>query len=79
MEREEQEFFAEVDRQNAHAKCLFENCPCDGEHGKLSCFCTDSVGGSLWTCPRFVLEKLPADSVMRETYLDLLKGRGWKL
>lgn len=78
MEREEEDFFVEVDRQNQFAKCMFEDCPCDSEPRRLVCFGSDLVGGNVWKCRRFDAEKLPADSMMRETYLELVKGLGWK-
>ena len=75
MDSEEDEFFVEVERENRFAKCMFEACLCDGELGKLACFGYKLVGdGEVWTCRRFCLEKLKADSVMREAYLSLFKG-----
>jgi hypothetical protein len=75
MDSEEDEFSVEVERANRFAKCMFEACLCDGELGKLACFGYKLVGGGeVWTCRRFCLEQLKADSAMREAYLSLFKG-----
>lgn len=73
-EEEDAEFLEESEHVNRFAKCLFEDCLCDGQHGKLSCFGYELVGDRpvVWTCGRFVLETLKADNAMREAYLDLL-------
>jgi len=74
-EEEDAEFLAESERMNRFAKCLFEDCLCDGSHGKLACFGGELVGGRTvaWTCGRFVLDRLGANSAMRNAYLDLLE------
>jgi hypothetical protein len=73
-DREDAEFLEESERLSRFAKCFFEDCLCDGQHGKLCCFGSELVGGCavVWTCVRFVPERLKADSAMREAYLDLL-------
>jgi hypothetical protein len=46
--------------------------------GKFACFGSDLAGRNVWKCKRFDIEKLSADSMMREAYLNLVQGRGWK-
>lgn len=72
---EDMAFLAESERLNRFAKCLFEPCLCDGELGKFACFGCCSVGNVLRVCkcPRFHVDKLESGSVMRQSYLDLVK------
>jgi hypothetical protein len=73
---EDSAFLAESERMNRFAMCMFEACLCDGEIGKLACFGTRSFGGrvQVWKCVRFHVERLEANSMMRLSYLDLVKG-----
>jgi hypothetical protein len=73
-EEEDSAFLAESERMYRFAKCLFEDCLCDGKFAKLACFGGELVGGRVvaWVCKRFVLDKLPSRSAMRDAYLDLL-------
>jgi hypothetical protein len=79
-EKEDAEFLAESERVNRFASCLFEDCLCDGEDGKLVCFGCKVVGGDVgvWKCRRFDVEKLKVGSVMRESYLSLVKRKVFK-
>jgi hypothetical protein len=74
-EEEDTAFLAESERMHRFAKCTFEDCLCDGELGKLSCIGAELVGDRVIpiVCKRFVLDKLPSNSAMREAYLDLLE------
>jgi len=80
MEKEEEKedvaFLAEFDHVNRFANCLFADCFCDGELGKLVCFGGKLVGGvvEVWKCRRFDVEKLKVGSAMREAYLGLVGG-----
>lgn len=75
-EAEDAAFLAEFERENKFAKCSFEDCLCDGEHGKLACFGTNLDSSEVWTCRRFDVEKLSPDGIMRQEYLSALNG-GW--
>jgi hypothetical protein len=80
MEEEDEEIdaeaLAESERINRFAHCHFESCFCDGAHGKYACFGYEESDGQVkvWKCPRFHVEQLGADSVMRQAYRDLVKG-----
>jgi hypothetical protein len=71
---EDSEFLAEEEKRNRFAKCHFENCLCDGEHGKLACFACSLDGSGPWKCKRFNVDKLKPDSVMRLEYEAMLRG-----
>ena len=73
-EEEDARFLAESERVNQFARCLFEDCLCDGDVGKLLCFGSNLADGKVWKCRRFEVGKLKADSVMREAYLSLVGG-----
>jgi hypothetical protein len=73
-EKLDADFLAESERVNRFARCLFDDCLCDGEVGKLLCFGGKLVGSSVevWKCRRFDVGKLKAGSVMRDAYLGLV-------
>jgi hypothetical protein len=73
-EAEDTAFLAEHERRYRFAKCLFEDCLCDGASGKLICFHGMVDGHTVWKCPRFQVDKLNADSAMRQAYLSLVAG-----
>lgn len=74
-EEEDTKFLAEQERVNRFARCMFEDCLCDGEMGKLACFVSGVAGGKVWTCRRFDVGKLNPDSAMVQVYRDFVKGR----
>jgi hypothetical protein len=73
-EREDSEFLEEQERVNAFARCLFQDCFCDGAWGKLVCFGCDGDSMHPWTCPRFDVSKLKTDSALGQAYLALVGG-----
>jgi len=73
MEREEEEFWNEVDESNKRLRCL-----CDGElcsnKSVGGCFGATADSGELIVCPRFDVNRLPDDSVIKQEFLRLRGG-----
>jgi len=75
MEKEENEFWAEIDEANRKKglSCFCDSKPCDNETVG-SCFTSSVDGFLLWVCPRFNIGRLRDGAVIKEEFLRLRKG-----
>jgi hypothetical protein len=75
MEKDEDEFWAEVDEADREKGLT---CPCDGKlcdnEAVGSCFTGSLDGFLLWVCPRFNVGCFRDGAVIKEEFLRLRKG-----
>jgi hypothetical protein len=68
MEREDEEFWNEVDEKNKSLRCHCDGKPCSmGD----ACFGATSDSGELFVCPRFDVNRLPDSSLIKTEFLRL--------
>jgi hypothetical protein len=74
MGREEEEFWREVDEvRDKEFRCHFDGKLCDN-HPVGACFGVEADSGDLIVCPRFDVNRLADDSLMKKEFLRLRGG-----